>query len=533
MLFTNLDFIFIFVPITVFGFYAARKFIGVQASYLWLFLASLVFYGFSYPPYILALLISYAVNFFGARQLQKTRSRALLIFLITLNLAYLGYFKYFNFFVDNFSQLTGAHLQLAKIVLPLGISFYTFQQIPYLVGAYDGEFGHIDLLKYCVVNSFFPHLVAGPIIWHREIAPQLEQGRNQPFDQNMAALGAVFFAIGLFKKVMIADNVAYLADHVFDAASSGQSLTFLDGWLGAIAYSLQIYFDFSGYSEMAVGLGLLFGLRLPINFFSPYKATSMIEFWRRWHMSMTRFFQEFVYVPLQFALARRGAPEPFRYGAILFMMLLVGVWHGAGWTWIAWGVLHGVLLCLNHLWRAACKWAGFPSEESRSVARRLIAWTITFLVVAATWVLFRAKDFDSAKHLYEAMFFAHGVVLPANAYGLLGASVSKALASMGASFAGQAIDPSITGPQILSLVVLVAFVALSPNTLQVLGYYTENRAPRAFTTAADAIANFWTGRRGYWTPNWRWAFASATLFVAALTTLLDDTTRSVFIYFNF
>jgi alginate O-acetyltransferase complex protein AlgI len=532
MLFIDPDFIFIFVPITVFGFYCVKRFAGAQASYLWLFVASLVFYGFSYPPYILALLISYAVNYAGARRLQETHSRTLLVFMIGLNLAYLGYFKYFNFFVENISALTGARSQFAKVVLPLGISFYTFQQIPYLVGAYNGELRNVGLLKYCVINSFFPHLVAGPIIWHKEIAPQLERGRGEPFDQNMAALGVVFFVIGLFKKVMIADNVAYLADSVFDSAAKGLGLTFFDGWLGAVAYSLQIYFDFSGYSEMAIGLGLLFGLRLPINFFSPYKATNIIEFWRRWHMSMTRFFQEFVYVPLQFGLARRGAPEPFRYGAIMFMMLLVGIWHGAGWTWIAWGVLHGVLLCLNHLWRAFRAWVGVPYGSRGGTAGRLVGWTLTFLAVSAAWVLFRAKDFESAKLIYEAMFFGHGLVMPTNFYAIVGATLSNWLIALGANFSGPALGvAAASGLQIIALLMLVAFVALAPNTLQVLGYYTENRTPRAF--ASDALANFGVGLHSYWTPSWRWAFATGGMFVASLTTLFDDTTRSVFIYFNF
>src|SRR5438128_2364874 len=273
MLFISLDFIFIFLPIVVFGFYFLRRQLGSQWSFAWLVLSSLFFYGYYYPPYLIPLLVSYGINYLGAVQLQRTRSKPLLILLIGLNLSYIGYFKYFNFFTDNLLTLSGSSFRFAQIALPLGISFYTFQQIPYLVDAYRGDLRNVGFLKYCVVNSFFPHLIAGPIIWHREIAPQLERGRREPFDQMMAAFGIVFFTIGLFKKVIIADNLALLADRVFDAASQGQALTFCDAWLGAIAYALQIYFDFSGYSEMAIGLGLIFGLRLPINFFSPYKAT--------------------------------------------------------------------------------------------------------------------------------------------------------------------------------------------------------------------------------------------------------------------
>ena len=385
MLFVSQVFIFVFLPISVIGFYAMRRTLGNRAALAWLFGASLFFYGYNYPPYVLLILASYTINFLGARRLQQTGSRSLLVLMIGLNLGYLGYFKYFNFFVDNLNSMLGLHMPNGHIALPLGISFYTFQQIPYLVGAYQRQFHNVGFLKYCVVNSFFPHLIAGPIIWHREIAPQLERAATERFNAADFARGVTFFSIGLFKKIIIADNLAYLVDDIFGAVEGGHAqLTFGDSWLGAVAYGLQIYFDFSGYSEMAIGLALMFGIRFPINFFSPYKATSIIEFWRRWHMTMTRFFQEYVYVPLQFAIGRRSEWTGFRYLIIFIMMFLVGLWHGAGWTWVVWGSAHGLLLVINHLWRAGRSLAGVPyNPQRRWPAGRVFGWVLTFFAVMA------------------------------------------------------------------------------------------------------------------------------------------------------
>ena len=386
MLFISPAFIFGFLPIVIVGFYLLRRVAGNNMALAWLFAASVFFYGYNYPPYVLLILSSYTVNFLGARRLQQTGSRRLLVLMIALNLAFLGYFKYFNFFIDNLNAALGLSMPNDPIALPLAISFFTFQQIPYLVGAYQQQFHKLGLLKYCVVNSFFPHLIAGPIIWHREIAPQLESRANWRFNAGDFARGMTFFAIGLFKKVIIADNLAYLVDDVFGAAEAGQTLTFADAWLGSVAYGLQIYFDFSGYSEMAIGLALMFGIRFPINFYSPYKATSLIEFWRRWHMTMTRFFQEFVFVPLQMAIGRRSDWVGYRYLIIFLMMFLVGLWHGAGWTWIVWGCAHGALLMLNHLWRTIRSKCGSPYDPQRSrLIGRLAGWSITFAAVIACW----------------------------------------------------------------------------------------------------------------------------------------------------
>lgn len=540
MLFIDPIFLFIFVPGSVIGYYLVRSWLGQEAALATLFVSSLIFYGYTYPPYVAMILASYVLNFTGAYFLRRTQSRALLILMIALNLGYLGFFKYFNFFVENLEAASGLHLAVIQVALPLGISFYTFQQIPYLVDAYRGHLERLSFLRYVVVNSFYPHLVAGPIIWHREIAPQLDRSRHEPFDPAMAALGVTIFVIGMFKKVMIADSAASLADATFRAAEAGQQLTFYEAWFGAFSYAIQIYFDFSGYSEMAIGLALLYGIRFPINFFSPYKATSIIEFWKRWHMTMTRFFQEFVYVPLQLFFGRRFAGVYWRYIAILIMMFLVGLWHGAGWTWIMWGVLHGVLLCSNHLWRAIRHAMGVPydPEASTGILVRVLSWVVTFSAVTSAWVLFRAETFGGAATMYQAMFLGNGVSLPQSLIAVFGMDVIGVVRGAGVSFVDQpffgVLAGRITSYQLLFLFLCIVFVAVAPNTLQLVRYYSSGRGVKAFGGVADAVVN-WVPRPAWfnWRPSWTVSIAVAVMFIAALTTVLDDPSRSVFIYFNF
>jgi len=537
MLFVSKEFIFGFLPVVLIGFYSIKVSLGATRAFAWLFASSLAFYGYNYPPYVLLILASYGVNYLGARRLQATGSRALLIALIVLNVAYLGYFKYSNFFIENINAALGLHMQNDPIALPLGISFYTFQQIPYLVGAYRREFKDLTLLKYCVVNSFFPHLIAGPIIWHREIAPQLDRLIWTRFDPADFARGLAFFAGGLFKKIVFADNLAYMVDEIFGAAQSGQVLTFADAWLGSLAYGLQLYFDFAGYSEMAIGLALLFGIHFPINFYSPYKATSLIEFWRRWHMTMTRFFQEFVYVPLQLAIARHADLPALRYAAILLMMFLVGVWHGAGWTWFLWGLVHGALLVLNHLWRKARAAAGVPPVADGGAVGRLAGWALTMLTVTACWVLFRAHDFSSARIFYEAMFFVRdGVVLPEVLTVILGERATALALWAGIELRGGWLSPAlaarITEFQVWSVLVLTAFVAVVPNSIEVMGYFTSNRGRQSFRVRPESLVAV-SPAFFRWRPSAVWIGSSAVLFVAALTSVFDDSAKTVFIYFNF
>jgi D-alanyl-lipoteichoic acid acyltransferase DltB (MBOAT superfamily) len=540
MLFVDPVFLFLFAPIVVFGFWILRSYAGITAALLWLTGCSIFFYGYEAPRLVVYLLASYSFNYLVSRRLSVKPKGWLFALAVIVNLAYLGYFKYTNFFLSNVEYLTGAHFNLSKVILPLGISFYTFQQIVYLSDAYNGHLTSLSFIKYCSINSFFPHLVAGPIIWHREIAPQLERSRSDGFDGNLASLGLLFFSVGFFKKVMIADNMAVIADTVFKLAGQQAHLSFAESWLGALAYSIQIYFDFSGYSEMAIGLALLFGIRFPINFFSPYKATSIIEFWRRWHMTMTRFFQEFVYMPLQLAATRRFASPATNYAIIIVMMLLVGIWHGAGWTWIAWGLLHGLLLCLNHLWRHAKAAFGIVDDPKSpgSFATKFLAWLLTYLVVIAGWVLFRADNFDIALRLYRAMFLLDGFSLPYQTIGLIGADLFRFLSGHGVRFDAELVQSTastqFSALQVWSVFLLTIFAATAPNLLQMTRYYSGGRSPRSFTSPRDSLLDIDLAiDRKMWRPSRSWAAVSAIAFVASLLMILDDTTRSVFIYFNF
>jgi alginate O-acetyltransferase complex protein AlgI len=406
MLFNSYPFVFAFLPAALLLTFGARL-RNVTAAAAAVIAASLFFYGWWHPQYLLLLLTSIAVNFLAGRAILSSclDRRAVLIAGIAFNLGLLSYYKYANFFASNIEAVTGAHVGLAPIILPLAISFFTFEQISFLVDCYRGETRKIDFLRYLFFIVFFPHLIAGPIVRYANIAQQLDlPDALKPRWENFAAGGAIFI-FGLFKKVGLADTFAGYANPVFDAAAGGEPLTFFAAWLGALAYSLQLYFDFSGYSDMAVGLARLFGITLPINFFSPYKATSIIEFWRRWHISLSQFLRDYLYVPL--GGSHKGHYRT--YANLFITMLMVGFWHGAGWTFVLWGTIHGVLLVINHAWRnSPATRLGFPVRFTRP-----ISWLATFLCVVLAWVVFRAPTFESAGHLLSAMTGMHGIALPA------------------------------------------------------------------------------------------------------------------------
>jgi len=337
MLFNSYEFLFGFVPIVLLGahFLAGR---GQQRlGVAWLVGMSLFFYGWWNPAFLGLIVGSVVFNFLVGSYLARHRlargARLTLLGGILVNLGAIGYFKYAGFLVSAAGHAIGTNWETSGIVLPLAISFFTFQQIAYLIDAYRGETEEDDLLNYFLFVTFFPQLIAGPIVHHREMLPQFLRRGATRLRPNHLAVGITIFAIGLFKKVIIADGMAGYATPVFAAADRGFALTFPEAWSGVLAYSFQIYFDFSGYSDMAIGLARLLGIRLPINFFSPYKADSIIEFWRRWHISLSRFLRDYLYIPL--GGGRAGVPA--RYRNILITMLLGGLWHGAGWTFIVWG----------------------------------------------------------------------------------------------------------------------------------------------------------------------------------------------------
>jgi alginate O-acetyltransferase complex protein AlgI len=371
-----------------------------------LLVASYSFYGWRQPSLAALLALSTAFNFalgsaissLVSRQ-QIIRVRLLLWLGIAGNLGLLGYFKYAGFMVTNFNELFGAKIALDDIVLPIGISFYTFTQIAFLADAARGLAATNRPLEYFLFVSYFPHLVAGPIIHHRDMIPQFRHLAQDGWDADSVAAGLSIFTLGLFKKVAVADSLAPFADAAFSRASH-ETLSMLDSWVGVLAYTLQIYFDFSGYSDMAIGLSLLFGVRLPINFASPYKAASIIEFWTRWHMSLSRFLRDYVYIPLG---GNRKGPMR-RYTNLLATMLIGGLWHGAGWTFVVWGGLHGLYLIINHALRMLR-----PVRVDAPRWMRGVKQLAVFVAVAVAWVFFRAESLADAGAIVSSMCGIHGV----------------------------------------------------------------------------------------------------------------------------
>lgn len=400
MLFNSYVFIFLFLPVTFAvwrALCAKRKLLG---AIYWLLAASLFFYGYWNPPYLLLLLASIAVNFMIQKKIAESRpsklSKKYMIAGVALNLALIGYYKYANFFAENLAPLFGAQWQGLEIFLPLGISFFTFQQIACLVDTYHGKLGVMPFRHYALFVSFFPQLIAGPIVLADEIIPQFSDKKIFALSWKNIYIGAALFAIGLFKKVAIADTFSPYAAIAFD---EGHVLTFIDAWGGALAYTLQLYFDFSGYSDMAMGLASFFNIKIPQNFNSPYKSTSIIEFWRRWHMTLSAFLRDYLYIPL--GGNRKGKAR--RYINLTMTMLLGGLWHGAGWTFVIWGGLHGLFLVINHFWRAHCP-VRLP---------KFAGWLITSVSIVAAWVFFRAETVGQALLILKGMAGLNGFLLPA------------------------------------------------------------------------------------------------------------------------
>ena len=399
MLFNSFEFLLFFLPATIAAYYVCRRAGWLRASVATLAAASLFFYAWWDWRNLPLLLVSVVFNFWMGRWIAQAENHRgpLLAAAVAGNLLALGFFKYWNFIVANVAAATGAALPVSAIALPLGISFFTFTQIAFLVDTSRGLAREYRLLEYVLFVSYFPHLIAGPIIHHKQLIPQF--ARRFPWRRVLddVALGMLVFVFGLAKKVLIADNLAEFANPVFAAAAEGRNIDPLSAWLGVTAYATQLYFDFSGYSDMAVGLSKMFGINLPINFNTPYAATSLIDFWRRWHMTLSRFLRDYLYLPL--GGNRRGSAR--RYVNLLVTMVLGGFWHGAGWTFIVWGAIHGVALAGNHLWRSVAPawWKKAPKR-----VRNAIGGALTLLVVLIAWVYFRAADLAAANRLLGAMF---------------------------------------------------------------------------------------------------------------------------------
>ncbi|MGA2055432.1 MAG: MBOAT family protein [Bradyrhizobium sp.] len=497
MLFSSYTFLFQFLPAVALAFAAARRH-SPRAGILVLVGASLFFYAAWRPIYLLLLMASIAANFsLGLLMEDRRRRRAVGLTGVALNLALLCYFKYTGFILGSIDMLTGAPPPLLNIVLPLGISFFTFQQIAYLVDVMRGAPVERDIFSYGLFVSFIPHLIAGPLVHHAEMIPQFKRARTSR-SALLAARGLAILAAGLFKKVVIADNLAQFVSPVFTHLDAGGGVTTSWAWLATLSYTLQIYFDFSGYSDMAIGLALLFGIRLPVNFRSPYKAASIADFWRRWHITLSRFLRDYLYIPL----GGNRLGEQRRYLNLMLTMLLGGLWHGAGWNFLIWGGLHGLYLCVNRLWQEG---RGLAGPASRLAA--ILSWSITFFAVVIAWVFFRARTLAGAWQMLASLF---GVGAGSSAYASPGVLRLLDL-------------PVLVGEERLLMIGSVAVVATLaialwlPNVPQIFGY-------REYRRVAELSA--WPR----WRPNLAWALLSALAFAISLFGMWQ---HLEFLYFQF
>lgn len=513
MLFNSAEFLFLFLPLVYIVFQILARYGQLKLLLLWLTLSSLFFYGWWNPSYLILILTSIGVNYTCGRLLSSDRSphyrkNALLIGLV-FNLGLLGYYKYANFFVGNINYLLADDINLQTIVLPLAISFFTFQQFTYLVDSYKGLTESHSFLEYCLFVTFFPQLIAGPIVHHKDMLVQFQTLHQQQEILKNLVLGCSIIAIGLFKKVVLADSFAQYATPFFQQAEEGQLFMTLDTLLATFSYTFQLYFDFSGYSDMAIGLACLFGLKLPVNFFSPFRARNISDFWRTWHATLARFLRDYVYAPLGGFLC-----SPNRQRFNLFMTMFAGgVWHGAGWTFFVYGILHGMYAVIHQLWRIKVSGPlGFVGNRFYDATSQLF----TFLLVALTLIVFRAESIHSAIDIVGYLFNSGSFELSAQYMKILEAST--ALTFLQTLSHGMDIQLLI----VLSLCAALIICWCLPNTYHLFRRYDvailEQRIVR------EPVINI------QWGPNLAWAVGLGTLLALALIGLGGE---SEFIYFQF
>lgn len=509
MLFNSIEFLFFFLPAALLGFHALRRLGNREILIVWLVACSLFFYAWWNPIYLLLLALSAAVNYNLGRILAGSGGRGWLVLGILFNLGLLAYFKYANFFLDNIRFLFDPSFNFERIILPLAISFYTFQQITYLVDTRGGLTEPHGFLEYSLFVSFFPQLISGPIVHHGEMLEQFNS-LDRPRDYSRQfAIGYSILIIGLFKKVVIADTLAQFSTPVFDLAAAGAALHTVDVVAATFAYAFQLYFDFSGYSDMAVGLATLFGIKLPVNFFSPYRARNISEFWRTWHATLSRFLRDYVYSPLGGFFC---SPNRQRFN-LFTTMFAGGVWHGAGWTFAVYGLCHGVYAVVHQLWRI--KVSG-PLGLVGKTWYKAAAQLTTFLTVVFTLVFFRSDSVGTALHMFRRLFHwsESGFI---NTY--LAAIKRTDTFRMGELLTDR-FDAVAMVYASLALALLICWLA--PNTYQLF----QSQGVTLETTAAGRPAV----RGLQWRPSTAWS-----LFIGLLTalSLLNLSYVSEFLYFQF
>lgn len=529
MLFNSYGFIFIFLPITYLAAILLSRF-HKNAYILVLTVASCVFYAMWDFKFLFLLLASAVINFGFSKYINESNDKNkknILIFALIFNLTLLGYFKYINFFISEISALLSLQNETLAIILPLGISFYTFTQIAFLVDVYRGNVSEYSLTRYLLFVTYFPHLIAGPILHHKQMMPQFSIVKNSIFNKENIEIGLTIFIIGLVKKIFFADSFALFSTPVFVAANEGTILSFFEAWVGAISYTLQLYFDFSAYSNMAIGLSLIFNIKLPLNFNSPYKSRNIIDFWRSWHMTLSTFLRDYLYIPLG---GNRGSSSR-RYVNLMVTMVLGGLWHGAGWTFIIWGGLHGFYLIVNHLWRFTKHKLKIQSTTIFSV---FLSQILTFLSVVVAWVFFRADNVTAALSILSSMFGMHGISIP-NTFEPLFLNMANFALFNGISFQG--IFPNqlfLYSNMIVIFAISFGLIIISmfPNTHQIMRNYSicwEDSVGRQVPSYTFPILIY---QKMVWTASVKNGLLAGSLLFWILLLILNNK-NSEFLYYQF
>jgi D-alanyl-lipoteichoic acid acyltransferase DltB (MBOAT superfamily) len=518
MLFHSANFLFLFLPVALLGYFLVKR-LGDVWGKLWVIGASVVFYASWRVEFVPLMAFSIVFNYLVAEllfRMKPAQPRGLLLtFGVLVNVGLLGYFKYKNFFLENLSAVTGWEFAQDNVALPLAISFYTFTQIAYTTDVYRKADKRRSVLDYCMFIMFFPHLVAGPILRHWEFFPQIQKGLPRVLARHVFP-GLMLLFLGIAKKILFAETAAGISDPIFNSPPG--TITFFEAWAGAVAFAMQVYFDFSAYSDMALGLGLLFGIRLPVNFLSPFKATNIIDFWSCWHITLGRFLRDYIYIPLsrimrdhwKLPLDKANASLVRGMLSIFATMIVSGVWHGAGWPYIFFGFWNGIGLAMIHASRKF-----FGVNKNPGLPLRAFKWTVTFVFILFTFVYFRSPSMDKAHSILGAMFGGAGLSAPAYHAGTYGDLLGK----VGVAFVETTL-PQIGRTEVLWLAFLLAWVILLPNSFVLL---------RRWRPSTDRIAE---KSRFILRPTW-WVAVGLGLILFVILKSFFVARPSEFIYFQF
>lgn len=546
MPFNSFDFIFIFLPCVVISFYFLSKNNNQKLLILHLLVSSLLFYSWWNINMLWLLVSSIVVNFMIFNFLISTSNykfflrKSILIFGIIFNLSLIFFYKYFDFGVSITNSIFETNFLFVNLYLPLGISFFTFQQISTLIDAWGNKCKNHNIIEYGLFVAFFPQLIAGPIIRYDEFFPQIKN--KIVFTTENISIGLTFFIIGLFKKIVIADNLAVFVNPVFISSDSGSDLLFIDTWGASLAFTFQLYFDISGYADMAIGLGRMFGIKIPLNFNSPFKAKSIIDYWQRWHLTLTRFLQGYLYNPIVVSITRKRMQKKkalynlkfWSWGGYFHLLLfptvltmtIAGLWHGAGYTFVLFGFLHGIFLSLNHVFRYIMNKIVLNETMIYYVNKLYVLLTLVLITILN--VPFRASSIDSTILIWKSMFGFNGIVLPEEYL------TSFELVKNTLTFIGIKADSSVPimflgSTQLMWLLSALFICWFLPNTQQIMSNYIDGKKNINFHSLVYSNIQK-TNKFLTWKPDFSWLIIVLFLSISVINSLSDT---AEFLYFRF